>query len=75
MANHPDWKRDAPDEYDNYVQHAATLFENGASIVDVATYLAHIEAEYMSLGVKGTTADRARRTATAIKQYLETATD
>lgn len=54
------------DEYDNYLISAASQLRGGASCEQVVEYLAHIEADYMGLGIRPNTRERAEAVVAAI---------
>lgn len=61
------------DEYDKYLLHVASRLRRDWSISDAADYLVFVEGEYMGLGATPacSTRERAEKTASAIKAYLD----
>lgn len=54
------------DEYDNYLISAASQLKQGEPRDQVVSYLVHVEAEYMGLGERPTSRERAEAVVAAI---------
>ena len=66
---------DTDDEYDSYLLQAAGRLWNGEDEEAVASYFASIEEDYMGLGHGFGIKHRARATAKAIHDYVESLRD
>jgi hypothetical protein len=60
------WPDGWADEYDTYLIHAAGQLRREVSSQSMIDYLIFIESEYMALGVRSTSRDRAENTVRAI---------
>ena len=58
------------DEYDAYLLEAISLLRSGRGLAHCADYLVKIEAEYIGLGIRADTVQRATDTVTALNKYL-----
>jgi hypothetical protein len=64
-----EWRADAPDEYDTYLWHVASMALRGISQDEAAAYLIGIASDHMGLSAADPVA--AQATASAIAAYVE----
>ena len=65
----PNWQIDCPDEYDRYLQEAASMLWRGRSAVETARYLEQCVTEAM--GLSHVDAAACAATAAALNGYLD----